>query len=965
MEGGKAGVNILFMNAQSVCNKIDELRAMVAGEKPDIIAICETWTNDTMGDSIFGIEGYDIASRCDRNDTVGGRGGGLLVYNRKEMCVWKISVDSGFNQGVTVRVRCGNEDLNVHSVYRSPNSTRDNDMMLNHWVSSMRGSNIIIGDLNYPDIDWRAETSGSRGRGFLEAAVDRGMEQHVLGPTHISGNTLDLILCDQEGIINEVRMLGRLGKSDHEMVAFNAAIEPRRRKKIGSMLNHRRANYAGMRTDLESETWEGVRGTDVNAMWFSTKNRIHDLIEKFTPEKRPRKGDDPPWMNNDIRKAIATKRQAWKKWKESGRECDANAYRQREKETKKKIKSRKNAWERRIVENRKTNPKLFYSQISRAKKNRDKVAPLYDSERRIVVDPKDQARVLNSQYAKVFTRCTDEPPPPRQRTDTRLSEIPISREKVIAAIDSLKEEAAPGPDEIPPKIYKELKEELAVPLVKLFSASLETGKIPDEWRDSIITPIYKQKGSRSEPENYRPVSLTNVAGKILEKIVKNELMSYIENNKLMSNSQHGFRSGRSVQTNLISFLNTTTRWLDEGRSFDVIYLDFAKAFDKVCHRRLIVKLQEWGIIGEVLEWLRDWLQGRRQRVRVEGEWSEWEDVISSVLQGSVLGGLLFIIFIDDIDEAVANGTSPSTEEKFADDTKIARITETEADVQDMQETINNLSRWAKTWAMDFNADKCKVMHFGNRNLGAKYVMNGIELGEISEEKDLGVKIANTMKPSNQCAAAAKSAHFALSQIQRSFHFRRKRDLVPLYKTFVRPKLEFSVAAWSPWTEADIKSMERVQERLVRLLSDVRGESYEEKLKDAGLTTLRERRRRGDAIEAYKTLEQINKVDATKWFRVIGEEARPLRSNTEMEGGNEKRKNVLEVERARLEIRKNFFVVRAAMTWNSLPETVKAAKTINGFKNAYDAWTQKQPENNNMLDAAEDEEQHLSSNASQA
>ena len=152
-------------------------------------------------------------------------------------------------------------------------------------------------------------------------------------------------------------------------------------------------------------------------------------------------------------------------------------------------------------------------------------------------------------------------------------------------------------------------------------------------------------------------------------------------------------------------------------------------------------------------------------------------------------------------------------------------------------------------------------------------------------------------------------------------------------------------------------MERVQERLVRLLSDVQGESYEEKLKDAGLTTLRERRRRGDAIETYKTLAHINKVDATKWFRVIGEEARPLRSNTDVEDGEERRKeNVLEVERTKLEIRKNFFVVRAAKTWNEIPDTVKAARTVNGFKNAYDAWRQKQPENNNTQGAAEVEEQ---------
>ena len=295
--------------------------------------------------------------------------------------------------------------------------------------------------------------------------------------------------------------------------------------------------------------------------------------------------------------------------------------------------------------------------------------------------------------------------------------------------------------------------------------------------------------------------------------------------------------------------------------------------------------------------------------------------------------------------------------KFADDTKVARVTETDEDVKEMQKIVDDLSRWAKKWGMEFNASKCKVMHFGNRNPRAKYLMDGIELGESSEERDLGIQISETLKPSRQCATAAKAAHYSLSQIQRSFHFRRKRDLVPLYKTFVRPRLEFGVAAWCPWTETDIQCLEKVQKRLVRLLSDVVGESYEEKLSDAGLTTLKDRRNRGDAIEVFKTLKHINNVKAEKWFHVVGEDARPLRSNTLVgEEGETRREHVLEVERANLEVRRNFFVVRAAKAWNEIPERVKQATTTNGFKNAYDAWRNRRNDTTNSIEnaAAEDE-----------
>ena len=170
--------------------------------------------------------------------------------------------------------------------------------------------------------------------------------------------------------------------------------------------------------------------------------------------------------------------------------------------------------------------------------------------------------------------------------------------------------------------------------------------------------------------------------------------------------------------------------------------------------------------------------------------------------------------------------------------------------------------------MAFNAKKCKVLHGGRTNPRYKYVMNGEELESVKEEKDLGVFIEDTMKPTKQCAAAAKAANFALGQLQRAFHYRKKSNLVPLYKTFVRPRLEHAVAAWSPWQESDIKCLEKIQERLIRMLSDVKGETYEEKLKDAGLTTLKERRSRGDAIQTFKVLKGFNKVSKENWFQEV-------------------------------------------------------------------------------------------------
>ena len=199
-----------------------------------------------------------------------------------------------------------------------------------------------------------------------------------------------------------------------------------------------------------------------------------------------------------------------------------------------------------------------------------------------------------------------------------------------------------------------------------------------------------------------------------------------------------------------------------------------------------------------------------------------------------------------------------------------------------------------------------------------------------------------MKPNKQCAVAAKKANFTLGQIQRSFHYRTRKNLVPLFKSFVRPQLEFAVQAWCPWAEGDKKSLEKVQERMVRMLSDVQGGTYEEKLERVGLTTLTDRRERGDAIETFKTLNGFNRVNKEKWFTIEQDDTRPTRRNTAITNEGEiRRSNVLKEEAARLEVRKRCFNVRAARTWNGIPDTVRQQKSVNSFKSAYDKWKKSQ------------------------
>ena len=282
----------------------------------------------------------------------------------------------------------------------------------------------------------------------------------------------------------------------------------------------------------------------------------------------------------------------------------------------------------------------------------------------------------------------------------------------------------------------------------------------------------------------------------------------------------------------------------------MFYLDFSKAFDLVPHKRLLVKLRGLGIQGKVASWVEEWLTDRKQRVVLNGEVSDWGEILSGVVQGSVLGPILFLCFINDLDMAVdmvmeSGGEEKSTIiKKFADDTKWGSVVESAEDRANFQTGLDALQQWADTWQMSYNVDKCHILHVGKKNKKYEYRLGGRNLEATSWEKDVGVIISDDLKPSLQCARAATKANQVLGQISRGVCYRDKDTFLRLYKTYVRPHLEYCQSAWSPWTEGDKKVLEQVQQRAVRMISNLASRNYEDRLKEVGLTTLVERRSRG-------------------------------------------------------------------------------------------------------------------------
>ena len=687
--------------------KLCELNFYLANSKPDILMLNETWLKKAISTSeifpsdykIFRLDRSPQTHPPDQNNPNKFRksGGGVLIAIRHNLDIISTKLESTCSAemlGVTIKFRDGRKII-LCSFYRVGTLGIDNHREFCDYIRKVRCRRgvcgiIVAGDLNMPGIDWANFSSSKHvDQLFLDSFSNFGLEQLVSCPTHIRGNILDLVLTDKLQFVSnlEVTDINKPCKSDHFAINFKIRAKVKRIKTSKrNAYNFKRADWVNLNSSLRDIDWERELAGDMEIAWSKFKSILFSKINDHVPIIKIGGQLQPPWFDAETHQLCRKKERLHSIYKNTE---DALLQRDRYLKFSKCRKDFKELVSKKLgdsfddSEDSNLITKKFWSYVKATSKN-TRIPEMVHLDDVYKTDRSEQAHLFNNYFQRQFSEPSQyDIPIEDELHDEWLINFEASH--VLTILKNLNPNKAIGPDKISGRVLKNCCHVLSIPLSILFQKSYCSGVLPSEWKLANIVPVHK-KGSKSDEQNYRPISLTSLVVKVLERIVRDNLMSKCSD--MLDGRQHGFLPEKSCSTQLIQFCDSLSLSLNKNIRSDVIYFDFAKAFDSVNHDLILQKLKcFYGINGKLLAFIRNYLKDRWQAVVVDGLVSSSLRVLSGVPQGSILGPSLFVLFINDISIGLSPGTNIML---YADDTKIWREMNDENDFHTMQKDIDYL-----------------------------------------------------------------------------------------------------------------------------------------------------------------------------------------------------------------------------------------------------------------------------------
>lgn len=799
----------------------------------------------------------------------------------------------------------------------------------------------IVGDLNKSEL-FKPLTEHINSL-FKDFFYEYSLLQLVKEPTSKKKDSiLDVFLTNVPTSVKTLKVCEPLGNSDHCSIHVKFQNKPINQPLNEVVFNYKKANYEAIKAELSKIDWHAFFSdtTDIETAYLKYSSLLKDLISAHVPIRKYYSKKTKKYSKN-IQKLCTKKKKIWKKIIHVKKvlpihtpklETLMKKYDQLRTEWANEISNQEKNTALEII---KSNCVSNLFKYANSKLNSGSaVATLINSKGNLCTSNLDKANALNDQFKQVFTD-DDGTLPNFKATTFHMPEPNFQPANIAKIMSNLSNSYSICPDGIPTAFYRNLSESLAEPLNYIFRLSWTTGLLPMEWKTAFVTPIPKKPNS-DNPSDYRPISLTSTPIRIMEKIIKQTLVETMYSNSFLSNQQHGFRSDKSTISQLLECTYDWTYAMETKKFVDVVYIDFAKAFDTVSHEKLLYKLQSITDNKRLFNWTKNYLLKRSQKVNVQGTFSDTASVLSGVPQGSVLGPILFLIYINDIADEIEKDVNIKL---FADDCKLYIIFEKlneNLTLTKMHSTLQTLSTWVLKWQMQLNVLKCAVLHIGKNNPKNAYFLLDQELAHVDSYKDLGIIMESDLKFQKHLNSIVSKAYQRLNTIFLAFKGLPPDIIKWAYCVYVRPILEYASSVWSPFNLNATNRLEKIQAYMTRRAlgynTTEKRPSYGERLKRLKMTTLEERRIKADLIFIAKILNGTVNTSLIDKLEIIKNNNRghPYRYRVL----NENHKN------PKLSLFKNFLLNRTVNVWNCLPSSVfetsdNEFNTINVtvFKNA--------------------------------
>ena len=833
-----------------------------------------------------------------------------------------------------LKLDLGKNRITYLGAYYNPHTSKTSLQELDKSLSTLHStygnsSSIwLAGDFNLRDIDWvnltvKANSPiSSQCHLFLDICSKYQLAQTVKIPTR-KDKTLDLFLTTNPTLVNHVETLPGLG--DHDLVKILCDVKPHRKRRAKrKIFQYSKGNMTSLRKDLSefgTNMIKNLRNNSVQVNWNNLSTKIVTLMEKYIPTKMSSQRHNLPWFNRRLKCKKRKLQRLYNKHKISKSDHDEAAFKSYRSNYKKEIRHAQGHYIRNTMsDNLHQNTKQFWKIVKSKRVDNGGIPPLNTPDGNTTDVSQDKAEILNNYFRSVYTHeDTANIPNLSGNPYPEMPPINVTPEGVEKLLADLQPNKASGPDQLPARILKENSKELAPILSAIFNQSLDTGELPNDWLMSHITPIFK-KGNKNLPCNYRPIALTSICCKILEHILTSNIMNHLDKYDILADAQHGFRKRRGCDTQLTITIGDLAKSFDNKHQVDVVLLDFSKAFDRVPHTRLLNKIHHYGIRGKEHNWINTFLTHRKQRVTLDGKLSSTADVTSSVPQGTVIGPLCFLIYINNMPDCVSEGTKIRL---FADDALIYREINSNKDKTTFQNDLDALSRWSADWQMSFNTAKCHTMHFTAKRSPCitPYKLCGNTLQVTSTHPYLGITFSSDLKWKTHINNVTKSSKMVIGVIRRNFKACTPDVKSRLYLSLVQPKLEYGTAAWYPSTQKEKLQLDKVQRSAARMcLSDYSWESsVSAMIKSLKWTDLETRRTMVRLALMYKVNHNIVDID---WKPHL---TRPIRNTRCTHPSTFTRPSTTSTRYS------DSFFPWTAKHWNALPHHILDAPTLNIFK----------------------------------